>query len=108
MAFPNISDILATTIESRTRKIADNVTKKGDKTESKNTTYYRGRVKEWTATNGSKIIVTRGQYNTGLAITRSLRKSEIAQMWLTDSRRELSIFSELEGGDPDECTWVHW
>jgi len=26
MAFPNISDILATTIESRTRKIADNVT----------------------------------------------------------------------------------
>jgi hypothetical protein len=27
MAFPNISDILATTIESRTRQIADNVTK---------------------------------------------------------------------------------
>jgi len=27
MAFPNISDILATTIESRTKKIADNVTK---------------------------------------------------------------------------------
>ncbi len=27
MAFPNISDILATTIESRTRKVADNVTK---------------------------------------------------------------------------------
>ncbi|MEE9618238.1 MAG: phage major capsid protein, partial [Anaerolineae bacterium] len=27
MAFPNVSDILATTIESRTRKIADNVTK---------------------------------------------------------------------------------
>ena len=26
MAFPNISDILATTIESRSRKIADNVT----------------------------------------------------------------------------------
>ena len=26
MAFPNISDILATTIDSRTRKIADNVT----------------------------------------------------------------------------------
>ena len=27
MAFPNISDILATTIESRTKKVADNVTK---------------------------------------------------------------------------------
>jgi len=27
MAFPNVSDIIATTIESRTRKIADNVTK---------------------------------------------------------------------------------
>ena len=26
MAFPNISDIIATTIDSRTRKIADNVT----------------------------------------------------------------------------------
>ena len=26
MAYPNVSDILATTIESRTRKIADNVT----------------------------------------------------------------------------------
>jgi hypothetical protein len=28
MAFPNVSDIVATTIQSRTRKIADNVTKK--------------------------------------------------------------------------------
>jgi hypothetical protein len=27
MAFPNVSDIVATTIQSRTRKIADNVTK---------------------------------------------------------------------------------
>jgi hypothetical protein len=27
MAFPNVSDIIATTIENRTRKIADNVTK---------------------------------------------------------------------------------
>jgi hypothetical protein len=27
MAFPNVSDVLATTIENRSRKIADNVTK---------------------------------------------------------------------------------
>ena len=27
MAFPNVSDIVATTIQSRTKKIADNVTK---------------------------------------------------------------------------------
>jgi len=27
MAFPNVSDIIATTIEKRSRKIADNVTK---------------------------------------------------------------------------------
>ena len=27
MSFPNVSDIIATTIESRTKKIADNVTK---------------------------------------------------------------------------------
>ena len=51
MAFPNISDILATTIESRTRKIADNVTKNNAilmKLESK------GKIK--TFSGGSKIM----------------------------------------------------
>jgi hypothetical protein len=51
MAFPNISDILATTIESRTRQIADNVTKNNAilmKLESK------GKIK--TFSGGSKIL----------------------------------------------------
>jgi hypothetical protein len=51
MAFPNISDILATTIESRTRKIADNVTKNNAilmKLESK------GKIKPFSG--GSKIL----------------------------------------------------
>lgn len=51
MAFPNISDILATTIESRTRKIADNVTKNNAilmKLEGK------GKIK--TFSGGSKIL----------------------------------------------------
>ena len=51
MAFPNISDILATTIESRTRKIADNVTKNNAllmKLEM------RGNIK--TFSGGSKIL----------------------------------------------------
>ena len=51
MAFPNISDILATTIESRTRQIADNVTKNNAilmKLESK------GKIK--TFSGGSKIM----------------------------------------------------
>jgi len=51
MAFPNISDILATTIESRTRQIADNVTKNNAilmKLSSK------GKIK--TFSGGSKIL----------------------------------------------------
>ena len=51
MAFPNISDILATTIESRTRQIADNVTKNNVllmKLESK------GKIKPFSG--GSKIL----------------------------------------------------
>lgn len=51
MAFPNISDILATTIESRTRQIADNVTKNNallSKLEMK------GKIK--TFSGGSKIL----------------------------------------------------
>ena len=51
MAFPNISDILATTIESRTRQIADNVTKNNAilmKLSSK------GKIK--TFSGGSKIM----------------------------------------------------
>ena len=51
MAFPNISDILATTIESRTRQIADNVTKNNAilmKLEGK------GKIK--TFSGGSKIL----------------------------------------------------
>lgn len=50
MAFPNVSDIIATTIESRTRQIADNVTKNNivlKKLEM------RGRIK--TFSGGSKI-----------------------------------------------------
>ena len=51
MAFPNISDILATTIESRTRQIADNVTKNNAilmKLEQK------GKIKPFSG--GSKIL----------------------------------------------------
>ena len=51
MAFPNISDILSTTIESRTRQIADNVTKNNAilmKLEQK------GKIK--TFSGGSKIL----------------------------------------------------
>jgi len=51
MAFPNISDILATTIENRTRQIADNVTKNNmllSKLEM------RGNIK--TFSGGSKIL----------------------------------------------------
>lgn len=50
MAFPNISDILATTIESRTRQIADNVTKNNVILSKLS---QRGRIK--TASGGSKI-----------------------------------------------------
>lgn len=51
MAFPNISDILTTTIESRTRKIADNVTKNNAllmKLE------YKGKIKPFSG--GHKIL----------------------------------------------------
>jgi hypothetical protein len=51
MAFPNISDILATTIESRTKKIADNVT---DNNVILKKLSMSGRIK--TFSGGSKIL----------------------------------------------------
>ena len=51
MAFPNISDILATTIESRTKKIADNVT---DNNALLKRLSQRGKIK--TFSGGSKIM----------------------------------------------------
>jgi hypothetical protein len=51
MAFPNISDILATTIESRTRQIADNVTKNNAILMKLST---KGNIK--TFSGGSKIL----------------------------------------------------
>ncbi len=51
MAFPNISDILATTIESRTRAIADNVT---DNNALLSRLSQRGRIK--TFSGGHKIL----------------------------------------------------
>tara|TARA_R110000803_G_scaffold76082_7_gene140620 strand:- start:1320 stop:2285 length:966 start_codon:yes stop_codon:yes gene_type:complete len=51
MAFPNISDILATTIESRTRQIADNVTKNNAILMKLST---KGKIK--TFSGGSKIL----------------------------------------------------
>ena len=50
MAFPNVSDIIATTIESRTRQIADNTTKNNVLLSKLS---MRGRIK--TASGGSKI-----------------------------------------------------
>ncbi len=50
MAFPNVSDIIASTIESRTRKIADNVTKNNVLLAKLN---MGGRIK--TVSGGSKI-----------------------------------------------------
>ena len=51
MAFPNISDILATTIESRTKKIADSVT---DNNALLKKLSSKGKIK--TFTGGSKIL----------------------------------------------------
>jgi hypothetical protein len=51
MAFPNVSDIIATTIESRTKKIADNVTKNNALLAQLET---KGRIK--TVSGGSKIF----------------------------------------------------
>lgn len=51
MAFPNISDILATTIESRTKKIADNVT---DNNAILKKLSQKGQIK--TFSGGSKIL----------------------------------------------------
>ena len=51
MAFPNISDILATTIESRTKKIADNVT---DNNALLKKLSLKGKIK--TVSGGSKIL----------------------------------------------------
>ena len=51
MAFPNVSDIIATTIESRTRKIADNVTKNNVLLAKLN---MAGRIK--TVSGGTKIF----------------------------------------------------
>lgn len=51
MAFPNISDILATTIESRTKKIADNVT---DNNVALKKLSAKGKIK--TVSGGSKIL----------------------------------------------------
>lgn len=48
MAFPNVSDIAATTIQSRTRKIADNVTKNNALTAKLN---LRGNVKPFSGGN---------------------------------------------------------
>jgi len=50
MAFPNVSDIIATTIQSRTRKLADNVTKNNALLAKLNT---KGKIK--TASGGNQI-----------------------------------------------------
>ena len=51
MSFPNVSDIVATTIESRTRQIADNVTKNNAVLQKLSQS---GRIK--TASGGTKIL----------------------------------------------------
>lgn len=78
--------------------LPENTDKKGNRSESKATTFYKNRVKDFAAKNAGKTFVSRQQYDTILYSIESIRNHPEASR-LIDScdKREFTVIGEICG-----------
>lgn len=69
----------------------DNVTAKGEKTESKSSTYYKERVKQFASANAGKSFLSRAQYDACLYCIESLRSRPHVVELLRSCGRNLEV-----------------
>lgn len=76
--------------------LPENVTAKGVQTDSKNSTFYRDRVKEFCAANATKQIIAREQFDKCLYAIECIRAHHSAPE-LLNAKPEQTLIGEIEG-----------
>jgi hypothetical protein len=76
-----------------------NVTQQGKSTDSKVTTYYKQRVKEFAAENSGREFISRAKYDEALYCIESIRSKPRAAKLLDDcgANKELTLTGEIDG-----------
>ena len=75
----------------------DNVTGKGDRSESKATTYYKFKIAEFARDNDSKTFLSRKDYDNCLYAVESIHSRPAMRELVTSSLKEVTVYGEILG-----------
>jgi hypothetical protein len=78
-------------------KSPENVTAKGQPTDSKLTNFYKQAVKEFASQNSGKEFLSREQYDNALYAVESMRSKPLITSMLESADTELTIIGEIDG-----------
>lgn len=67
------------------------------RTDSKATSYYKGKAKEFCAANAGKTILKRAQYDSALHCIESIRSREYMRKKIDESEKEVTLIGEIGG-----------
>ncbi len=75
----------------------ENVDGKGKRSESKNTTWHRERIKEFSREHAGKKFLTDDQYHRGLKMLERLRHKPEVEWLLNKCQKEVTLYGTIEG-----------
>jgi len=75
----------------------DNVTGKGERSESKATSYYKSRCREFCTANRDKLILSQDDFNKSLTCISALRRRPAIRKHLEGANTEVTVLGEIEG-----------
>jgi exodeoxyribonuclease VIII len=75
---------------------AENVTGKGERSESKATSYYKAKVAEFQSLNRGKSFLDRTQYDQALACIEALNSRKHFVELVHESNKEVTVYGEIE------------
>jgi hypothetical protein len=76
---------------------ADNVTGKGERSESKATSYYKSRCREFFTSNRDKLILSQEDFNKSWNCIAALRSRPAIRKHLEGANTEVTVLGEIEG-----------
>ena len=76
-------------------KDPDNVTKKGDRSESKVTDYYKFKIAEFATENEGKTFLSRSQYDSCLYAIESIWSRPVMRELVQSSAKEVTVFGDI-------------
>jgi len=76
---------------------SENVTGKGERSESKATSYYKAKVAEFQSLNQGKCFLDRTQYDQALSCIEALNARKHFRELVHESNKEVTVYGEIEG-----------